>query len=48
MRNEFYKVTCNLDVLDGDVYLIFLEEWLEKKWSFLRILLIYITDKNGK
>ena len=21
MRNEFYKVTCNLDVLDGDVYL---------------------------
>ena len=30
MRNEFYKVTCNLDILDGDVDLIFLEKWLEK------------------
>ena len=31
MRNEFYKVTCNLDILDGDVDLIFLEQWLEKR-----------------
>ena len=31
MRNEFYKVTCNLDILDGDVDLIFLEKWLEKR-----------------
>ena len=30
MRNEFYKVTCNLDILDGDVDLIFLKKWLEK------------------
>ena len=28
MRNEFYKVTCNLDILDDDVDLIFLEKWL--------------------
>ena len=31
MRNEFYKITCNLDILDGDVDLIFLERWLEKR-----------------
>ena len=30
MQNEFYKVTCNLDILDGDEDLIFLEKWLEK------------------
>ena len=26
MRNEFYKVTCNLNILNGDVDLIFLEK----------------------
>ena len=31
MCNEFYKVTCNLDILDGDAYLLFLEKWLEKR-----------------
>ena len=33
MRNEFYKVTCNLDILDGDVDLIFLEKSLEKRFK---------------
>ena len=33
MRNEFYKVTCNLDILDDDVDLIFLEKWLEKRFK---------------
>ena len=31
MRNEFCKVTCTLDILNGDVDLIFLEKWLEKR-----------------
>ena len=31
MRNELYKVACNLDVLDGDVDLIFFKKWLEKR-----------------
>ena len=30
MRNEFYKATCNLDILHVDVDLIFLEKWPEK------------------
>ena len=30
MQNEFYKVNCNLGILDGDVDLIFLNKWLEK------------------
>ena len=30
MQNEFYKVTCNLGILDGNVDLIFLNKWLEK------------------
>ena len=29
MRNEFYKVTCNVDILGGDVDLIFSAKWLE-------------------
>ena len=33
MWNEFYKVTCNLDILDGDVDLTFLEKWLEKRFK---------------
>ena len=35
MRNEFYKVTCNLDILDGDVDLTFLERWLEKRLKII-------------
>ena len=30
MQNEFYKVTWNLDILDGGVDLMFLENWIEK------------------
>ena len=29
MRNEFYKITCNLDILYGDVDLTFLGKWIE-------------------
>ena len=29
MRNEFYKVNCNLDILDCDADLLFLEKWLK-------------------
>ena len=33
MSNNFYKVGCNLDILDGDVDLFFLEKWLEKAFG---------------
>ena len=33
MRNEFYKVTCNLDIFGGNEDLIFLEKWLEKRFK---------------
>ena len=35
MRNEFYKVTCNLDILDGDPNLIFFEKYLVFEKYFL-------------
>ena len=36
MRNEFYKVTCNLEILDGDPNLIFLEKYLAFEKYFLK------------
>ena len=41
MRNEFYKVTCNLDILDGDPNLIFFEKYLVfEKYFFEKYFLI--------
>ena len=41
MSNNFYKVGYNLDILDGDVDLFFLEKWLEKRlksvWKYFLI-----------
>ena len=49
MRNEFYKVTCNLDILDRDVDLIFLEKWLEKRLKiFFSPIAIIIATKGTK
>ena len=49
MRNEFYKVTCNLDILDGDVDLIFLEKWLEKRLKiFFNPIANVIATKGTK
>ena len=31
MRNQFYKLICNVDNLDGDVDLLVLEKLLEKR-----------------
>ena len=47
MRNEFYKVTCNLDTLDGDVDLVFLEKWLEKHLKIFFNLIANITATQG-
>ena len=48
MQNEFYKLTCNLGILDGDVDLIFLDKWLEKhlKIFFNPIANIIATQKQ--
>ena len=27
MRSKFYKVTCNIDIFDGDVNLLIWEKW---------------------
>ena len=49
MRNEFYKVTCNLDILDGDVDLIFLEKSLEKRFKiFFNPIANIITTQGTK
>ena len=49
MWNEFYKVTCNLDILDGDVDLIFLEKWLEKRLKiFFNPIANVIATKGTK
>ena len=49
MQNKFYKVTCNLDTLDGDVDLIFLEKWQEKRLEiFLIPLSISLPHKELK
>ena len=47
IRNEFYKVTCNLDILDGDVDLIFLEKWLEKRLKILFYPIVNIIATQG-
>ena len=47
MRNEFYKVTCNLDTLDGDVDLVFLEKWLEKRLKIFFNLIANVTATQG-
>ena len=47
MRNEFYKVTCNLDILDGDVDLIFLEKMLEKRLKIFFNLIANIIVTQG-
>ena len=47
MQNEFYKVTCNPDILDGDVDLIFLEKWLEKCLKIFFNLIANIIATQG-
>ena len=47
MQNEFYKVTCNRDILDGDVDLIFLEKWLEKCLKIFFNLIANIIATQG-
>ena len=47
MQNEFYKVTCNQDILDGDVDLIFLEKWLEKCLKIFFNLIANIIATQG-
>ena len=49
MRNEFYKATCNLDILDVDVGLIFLEKWPEKCFKiFFNPIANIIATKGTK
>ena len=49
MQNEFYKVTCNLDILDGDVDLIFLENvFLEKHLKYFLASLPIISTQGTK
>ena len=47
MQSEFYKVTCNQDILDGDVDLIFLEKWLEKCLKIFFNLIANIIATQG-
>ena len=48
MRNEFYKVTCNLDIFGGNENFIFLEKWLEKRFKifFNSIANIIVTKRT--
>ena len=49
MRNEFYKVTCNLDILVGDEDLLFSEKWLEKRLeTFLNTIANIIAIQGTK
>ena len=47
MRNEFYKATCNLDILHVDVDLIFLEKWPEKCFKIFFNPIANITATQG-
>ena len=48
MRNEFYNVTCNLDIFGGNENFIFLEKWLEKRFKifFNSIANIIVTKRT--
>ena len=46
-RDEFYKVTCNLDIPDGDVDLLFLQKWLEKRLKIFFNPIANITATKG-
>ena len=47
MRNEFGKITCNVDILDGEEDLIFLEKWLEKRLKSLFNPIATIIDTQA-
>ena len=47
MRNEFGKITCNVDIFDGEEDLIFLEKWLEKRLKSLFNPIATIIDTQA-
>ena len=47
MHNEFYKVTCYLYIFDGDLDLLFLEKWLEKRLKIFLHSIANVTATQG-